>query len=151
MASSRAVSVAVADAVFQELRTTTRTLNPTYGRTYNTDRKLKDNGVLHIDVIGAGYKLTPMSRDTIARDPIVQIVVRKRLDNVDKDDDKAELDRLCLLAEEIENTFAQAWLDGASVGAAWQSCETFGPLDDDYHEWRQFTVVIAITFRSHGD
>jgi hypothetical protein len=150
MASSFAVSVAVAEEVYRKLRATTLTLVPVYGRTYNTKRQLKDNGVLHVDVIGAGYKLTPVARDTVARDPIVQIVIRKRLDNPSRDDDRLEQDRLGLLVEEIENLFLQGWLDG--VDAAWQDCETIGPIDDpDYMEWRQFTVIIALTFRVHGE
>jgi hypothetical protein len=150
MSTANAVSVAVADAVMQELRSITLTLNPVYGRTYNTDRKLKDNGTLHIDVVAAGHKLAPIARDTVARDPVVQIVVRKRLNNASRADDPPEIDRLCKLVEEIENHFAQAWLNEAD--AAWQACETFGPLDDDFlGEWRQFTAIIAITFRVHGD
>ena len=149
MPSATAIAVAVADAVLQELRTTTATLNPTYGRTYDNDRELKDSGTLHIDVMNAGHKLEPLSRAEAARDPVVQIVVRKKLDNASPDDDQAELDRLTLLLEEIEDLFFLRRLD--KVEAVWTASETFGPLNADYHQYRQFTAIIQMTFRVHGD
>jgi len=150
MAASTAIAVAIADAVEKQLKATTRTLNPVYGRTYETTRELKDNNVLHVDIVNAGHKLNPIARDTVARDPIIQVVIRKRLSNGSRADDKSELDRLNLLVEEIEDTFAQKWLD--EYPATWQSCETVGPIDEpDYRVWRQFTVVISITFRADED
>lgn len=151
MASAVSVETAVADAVLKELQTTTRTLNPVYGRTYNTNRelKLKDAGVLHIDVVNAGHKLNAIARDTAARDPVVQVIIRKRLSNPTRDEDRDDLDRLTLLLEEIEDFFFQRWLD--EYQAAWQSTETVGPVDDDYAQWRQFTAVISMTFRVSGE
>lgn len=150
MAASTAVAVSIADAVEKQLRAVARTLNPVYGRTYETTRELKDNNVLHVDIVNAGHKLTPIARDTIARDPVVQVIVRKRLVNGTRAEDPPELDRLNLLVEEIENSFAQKWLDDCP--ASWQSCETIGPVDEpDYRMWRQFTVVISMTFRADED
>lgn len=149
MTSAMAAAVTVADAVLKELQSATLTLMPVYGRTYDTHRELKDAGVLHVDVIGAGHKLTAIARDTLARDPIVQVVVRKRLANSTRDDDCEDMDRLSLLVEEIENYFAQRWLDVCD--AAWQSTETVGPVDEDYAQWRQYTIVITMTFRLVGE
>jgi hypothetical protein len=145
-AAAKSAVVLVADAVLKELQATTLTLRPVYSRTYDTTQKLKDADTLHVDVIGAGHKLTPIARDTVARDPVVQIVVRKRLTNAMRDDDREELDRLSLLCEEIESHFAQRWL--TNFDAAWQSTETVGPIDaPDYIDWRQFTEIISMTFR----
>ncbi len=149
MPTAYATSVSIADAVVQELRTITLTRNPVYSSTYNTDRQLKDNGILHIDVISAGHEITPIARDVTCRDQVIQIVVRKRLNNSDRKDDDAEIDRLCKLAEEIEDHFDLGWLDEAD--AACLKCEPLERYDDDYREWRQFTAIIAITFRKYGD
>lgn len=149
MASAVSVETAVADAVLKELQTTTRTLNPVYGRTYNTNRELKDAGVLHIDVVNAGHEVSALARDTLARDPVVQVIIRKRLSNATRDEDRDDLDRLTLLLEEIEGFFFQRWLE--EYPAAWQSTETVGPVDDDYAERRQFTVVLSMTFRVAGE
>ena len=35
--------------------------------------------------------------------------------------------------------------------AVWTASETFGPLNADYHQYRQFTAIIQMTFRVHGD
>jgi hypothetical protein len=149
VASAVSVEIAVADAVLKELQTTTRTLNPVYSRTYNTNRELKDAGILHLDVVNAGHKLNAIARDTAARDPVVQVVIRKRLSNPTRDEDRDDLDRLALLTEEIEQFFFQRWLD--EYPAAWQSTETVGPVDEDYAQWRQFTVVVSMTFRVSED
>jgi hypothetical protein len=149
MGKSQSIAVAVAEGVRDLLRARTGTLNPEYGRTYDTTMKLEDMGVLHVDVVGAGHKLTPIARDIIARDPIVQVVIRKRLSNPTRDDDDNEQDRLALLTEEIECFFAQQWLGG--YPASWQACETVGPVDEHYAKWRQFTTIITMTFRVAGE
>ena len=143
------IAVGVAKAVLDQLKAAPLSLTATYGRTYNTDRQLKDAGTLHGDVVGAGHKLTPIARDLVARDLVVQVVVRKRLSNASRDSDQAEQDRLMEFCEEIEDLFVQDWVD--AYDASWLSTETTGPIDDDYAEWRQFTVIISMTFRVSRD
>ena len=150
MASLQATSVAVADAVLEELRTTTRTLNPEYSRTYDNTRELKDSDVLHIDVVNTGRKLTAVSRGSCARDPIIQVIVRQRLGSAtaDREGDEENLDRLHLLVEEIEDYFFHRRLGQAE--AVWMATETFGPSNEEYRVTRQFTAIINLTFRAHG-
>jgi len=95
-----------------------------------------------------GYKIEVLSRVSKSRDPIVQVVVRKKLNNETRDADQSELDRLGLLVEEIEDHFFLRRLD--DIEAVWMNCETFGPLNADYRQYRQFTAIIQLTFRVHG-
>ena len=151
MPDAKAKLVMVAEAVANELRGETFTLNPTVERTYVTVLKLSDLGALRIDVQAGDLEADLATRGESEYTCAVGIAVRKRFDVEDEDAasgkiDVKEIDRLILLVEEIHAFFVERPLS-AYPEAVWASVE-FQPLYSPQHlrEWRQFTGIVALTY-----
>lgn len=159
-----AISVAVADAIADELRHHTFTLAPTTHRTYIQDKNLvlQDVSDLRIDVQVGEKKTDSASRETIIHFCETNIAVRKKFSDEESDSatgyiDTAEIDRLLLFVEELHDYFAKDAdaLSGRRLtsydDAIYEGIEFFSHYAPDHlREERQFTSVLIVKFKVYA-
>ncbi len=99
---------------------------------------------LHVTVVVAGRTLQPASRTLLQVDHRLDIAVQQRLAG----EDVAACDPLLLLVAEIADHLAGHRLPAAPA-ATWIRSE-HEPLIDATHlnEWRQFTSLLSVTYRT---
>lgn len=157
MTTDQSILVLVAEAVAAELRSITFTLKASINRNrYVTTIELSDIGSLRVDVVpGDVDEVGKAGRAGTVRTCRIDVVIRKRFNESTEVDAATgeihaeEIDRLILLAEQI-----QAFFDGRRLElypqATWMdNPETFRPIYDPNHlrTLRQFTGVVGIKYR----
>ncbi len=153
-----AVQVRIAEAVAEELRNHTFTLDPTIARDHHvSEMALTDLEPLLINVVYAGVELDVESRTGIVFEVRTAVAVRQRLGVNDEIAstgriDNAEFDRLQLLVQEIVEFFHARPL-AKYQQANWSGTE-FWPVGEPFisehrDNMRQFTGVVVLTHRVH--
>ena len=152
MAESRSRLVKVADAVAEEIRHRSFTLQPTVRRRYVTDIALSDMSTLYVDVQPGDLTTEAVSQEAVEYTCRVDILIRKKFTPEEEDSatgkiETEEIDRLLLLMEEIHDFFHMRELE-AYPDAVWEGME-FMPVYFPNHLWelRQFTGIVAATFK----
>jgi hypothetical protein len=99
---------------------------------------------LHVTVVAAGRTVQPASRDLLQVDHRIEIAVQQKLTG----EGTSQCDPLLALVEEIADHLRSSHLPGQSE-AAWVGTE-HAPLVAPEHlnELRQFTSVLAVTYRT---
>jgi hypothetical protein len=141
-----AVLVDIAEAVTEALKADTFSLPFVPQRLYRPDFELADMKELHVSVVPRGLEMSAADRALTQDDVRIDVAVQKKL-SADSADDKAELDALMALVEEVAGFLRQRRLAGAP-NAAWVRTEN-EPVYSAEHlgELRQFTSVLTVTYR----
>lgn len=139
-----AVLVSVADAVVSALNGGTWSQTFTAARTYEPEYELKVTGTLQVPVVPAALKMTRGDRGRNFWTYEVRVGVFQRPDPYTQE----ALDALVLLVEQIGDYFAHPGFRLTSPAADCVSVE-LDPVYSDHHlyEFRQFSAVLALTFR----
>ena len=114
-------------------------------RAYQPQFDLKDMAELHVTVVPGSWDTSPLDRSGDQDDYAVQIGVQKKLS--DGSDTDAEVDDLAGLVREIADFLKRRPLPLAP-GAVWIRTQN-NPflLAEHLEELRQFTSVLAVTYR----
>ena len=112
-------------------------------RLYQPLFELPEMKTLHVTVVPRALEMQTSSRTLVQHDYGVDVAVQKKFES----DEAVELDPLMALVEEIIDFFRLRRLE-AVPGAAWIETEN-SPVYSQEHmqKFRQFTSVIALTFR----
>jgi hypothetical protein len=138
------VIVQVASAVTEELNSATFSIPFTAIRHYQPEFELKDLKSLHVTVVPRGVVITTLDRSRSQYDVQIDVAVQKKFSA----NTLEEIDPLMDFVQEIEDFFKQRSLK--TVGAVWVKTENkpvYAP--DHMQEYRQFTSVLTLTFKSY--
>jgi hypothetical protein len=152
-----AILVSTADAVLSVLSDNKFSQEFEPVRSYaDWELPLEDAGVLHVDVVPVGSpEIELETGGSIGYMPQVDIVIRKRLATDQQEADGTlvlpEIDDLVYLAQEIAEYFVAGRLAGFE-DAAWERTQILAAFKPSHlRQYRQFTAVIRVTFRTPTD
>jgi hypothetical protein len=150
-----AVLVEVADAITEQLNAAGLTPEFEAERSWaDWDEKLEDSDELHVDVVGIAADVEIEDRTTLKYTCTVHIGVRKRFKVPDQDQstgriDKAEVDALVLLVQQIGELFAAPSASGGRLTefdvAVWEEFKPGMWFNRKLlRENRQFTGIVRV-------
>lgn len=139
-----ATTVEIAAAVVASLNAGVFSRPFTAERAYLPIRDLGEMATLHVTVVAAGRTVKPACRTLLEIEHRIEIAVQQRLAS----EDLAECDPLLALVGELSDHLSGGRLPGQPA-AAWVRTE-HAPLIAAEHlnELRQFTAVLAVTYRT---
>ena len=139
-----AVVIDIAEAVTEALKAGTFSLPFEPQRLYRPDFDLAEMKDLHVSVVPRGLEMSAADRARTQDDVRIDVAVQRKL-SADSADDKAKLDALTALVEEIADFLREKRRLG---GAVWLRTEN-EPVYSVEHlgELRQFTSVLTVTYR----
>lgn len=133
----------VADAVKDTINNASLSQPVTATRTYHPQFELSEMLELHVTVVPRQIDSALVARNRSSVDVTVDVGVQKRFDK----GDAAEIDPLVHLLEEIEDLFRGKRL-AEMPDAVWVSSDfTVVAAPEHWQQQRQFTSVLALTFR----
>jgi hypothetical protein len=144
--------IKVADAITRELAAATLSLSFNPIRSYNSETKLEDTDVLHVDVVPVAPTVDIETVHSLSYDCVIDIGIRKRFGAETQVDDSGkvkneEIDRLIFFEQELIqflalralNVYDKAKFLALEMRTAWAS--------EHIREYRQFTSILRITYR----
>jgi hypothetical protein len=135
----------IAAALMEDLNATVFSRPFTASRAYLPIFQLGEMEDLHVTVVAAGRTVAPANRTLLQVEHRLDIAVQQRLAG---GADENHCDPLLALVEEIADHLCGHTLAGAA-GTTWVKTE-HAPLiaAEHLHEWRQFTSIITVTYRT---